>query len=175
MSQLWINLDVEADGKIPPRNSMVNFGAVVVEPGHARSFYGETAPISDVWSPYALAVSGKTREQHLAMPKPEITMPAFVAWVRSLTNERPIFVSDNPAFDWQWMNWYLETFAGENPFGHSARRIGDLYAGMQMDVTKSNAWKKLRRTKHSHHPVDDARGNVEALLAMKALGLRFPD
>jgi hypothetical protein len=34
--------------------------------------------------------------------------------------------------------------------------------------------KHLRRTRHTHHPVDDARGNAEALLHMKeALGLKI--
>jgi len=32
-------------------------------------------------------------------------------------------------------------------------------------------FKHLRKTKHTHHPVDDARGNAEALLAMKNMGL----
>jgi hypothetical protein len=27
----------------------------------------------------------------------------------------------------------------------------------------TNAWKKRRVTNHTHNPVDDARGNVEAL------------
>lgn len=28
-------------------------------------------------------------------------------------------------------------------------------------------FKHLRKTKHTHHPVDDARGNAETLLQMK--------
>jgi hypothetical protein len=35
-------------------------------------------------------------------------------------------------------------------------------------------WKHLRKTPHDHHPVNDARGNAEALLAMIAMGLRLP-
>ena len=35
-------------------------------------------------------------------------------------------------------------------------------------------FKGLRRTPHTHHPVDDAMGNAEALLAMKeTLGLKI--
>ena len=34
-------------------------------------------------------------------------------------------------------------------------------------------FKTLRKTKHTHHPVDDARGNAEALLAMQEMGLRI--
>ena len=34
-------------------------------------------------------------------------------------------------------------------------------------------FKHLRRTKHTHHPVDDAKGNAEALLAMRETGLKI--
>jgi hypothetical protein len=34
-------------------------------------------------------------------------------------------------------------------------------------------FKHLRRTMHTHHPVDDARGNAEAMLAMRQMGLKI--
>jgi hypothetical protein len=38
----------------------------------------------------------------------------------------------------------------------------------------SKNFKHLRKTAHTHHPVDDAKGNAEALLAMKnELGLKI--
>ena len=57
-------------------------------------------------------------------------------------------------------------FAGANPFGHSGRRIGDFYAGLVGDFQKTQNWKRLRRTKHDHHPVHDALGNAEALVRL---------
>lgn len=42
---------------------------------------------------------------------------------------------------------------------------------MQKDMQVN--FKHLRKTKHTHHPVDDARGNAEALLQMKKLGLNI--
>lgn len=75
---------------------------------------------------------------------------------------RPIFISDNPAFDWQWINDGFWRTLGKNPFGHSARRIGDFYAGLVGDITDASSWKKLRRTPHDHNPVHDALGNMEA-------------
>jgi hypothetical protein len=35
-------------------------------------------------------------------------------------------------------------------------------------------WKQLRRTRHTHNPVDDALGNVEALITMADMGLTIP-
>ena len=34
-------------------------------------------------------------------------------------------------------------------------------------------WKHLRVTKHTHNPVDDAKGNAEVLLKLKEMGLKI--
>lgn len=90
------------------------------------------------------------------------TFTKFKDWLIQFSG-RPIFVSDNPAYDWQWINFYFWRYFNTNPFGHSARRIGDFYSGLVGNFyCKSSDWKKLRRTKHDHNPVNDAMGNVEA-------------
>lgn len=171
----YIVVDVEADGPIPHAYSMVCFGAVVVEPSLTKTFYGRVKPISEKWIPEALEVSGFTRSEHESFEDPAPVMEAFSEWLKIQSNGRPVFISDNPAFDWQWINWYFHTYLGKNPFGFSARRIGDLYCGMKMDTGLNNEWKKLfRKTKHDHNPVNDAIGNAEALLAMKKMGLKMP-
>ena len=91
----------------------------------------------------------------------------FALWL-SQFDGRPIFISDNPAWDWQWINYHFHHLLGSNPFGHSARRIGDFYAGLVGDIYKSNDWKHLRITKHDHNPVHDAMGNVKAMKRMLA-------
>lgn len=170
----WIVLDVESDGPCPGLYSMVSFGAVVVSQDLAKEFYGRTAPISDQWVAEALAISNISREDHLKFPKPEETMPRFNEWLHKVASDKLTFVSDNPAFDWQFMNYYFHKYCGNNPFGFSARRIGDLYCGLVRDAGKNAEWKKrFRKTKHTHNPVDDARGNAEALLEMKRMGLKI--
>lgn len=156
-----IVVDVEADGPCPGQYSMVCFGAVVVEESLARTFYGQTAPISNEWNPEALAISGISREEHEKFSSPSRTMEKFKDWVNDASS-RPIFISDNLAFDWQFINYYFHRFTDSNPFGWSGRRIGDLYCGLEKDAR--TRWKHLRKTKHTHHPVDDAKGNAEALL-----------
>jgi hypothetical protein len=165
-------VDVEADGPIPGKYSMVSLGAVVVEPGLGRTFLGRVRPISETWLPEALAVSGVTRTEHLGFDDPAGVMERFERWVLENGRGRPVFFSDNLAFDWQFVNWYFHAFLGRNPFGWSGRRIGDLYCGMVKDGYAT--WKHLRKTPHDHHPVNDARGNAEALLAMIEMGLRLP-
>lgn len=162
-------VDIEADGPAPGIYSMVCFGAIRVQRDleNTPTFYGKTAPITGKWDSEALAVSGINREQHLGFPKPQIEMKRFYEWIeKNNENGRPVFVSDNPAWDYQWINYYFTACGYHNPFGHSGRRIGDFYAGLEKDWGVQSRWKKFRRTKHTHNPVDDARGNAEALITI---------
>lgn len=169
-----IVVDVEADGAIPHKYSMVCFGAVVVEPSLSKTFYGKTKPTSDEWNADALAVSGFSREEHLTFDEPSEVMQKFAEWIGENTNGQAVFISDNPAFDWQWINFYFHYYLGRNPFGFSARRIGDLYCGLEKDFFAGSQWKRFRKTAHTHDPVDDALGNAEALLKIREMGLKFP-
>ena len=133
----------------------------------------KTRSVSERFVPEALAVSGFTREQHLGFDDPKTVMESFAAWLEQNAKGRPVFVSDNVAFDWQFINYYFHKYLGKNPFGFSGRRIGDLYAGLVKDASKATDWKKYRVTKHTHNPVDDARGNAEALKKFRELGLKI--
>ncbi|MCG8546504.1 MAG: exonuclease [Alphaproteobacteria bacterium] len=167
----YIMVDVEADGPIPGDYSMVCFGAIVVEPPLNRTFYGRLKPISQQWIPEALAVSGFSREMTLGFDEPESVMAAFASWISDNSSGRPIFISDNNGFDWQFIHWYFHHFTGNNPFGYSSTNLGSLYKGLVKDTFRN--FKHLRKTRHRHHPVDDARGNAEALLAMRNDGLKI--
>lgn len=169
----WIIVDVESDGPCPGLFNMVSVGAVVLDRKLDKTFYGRFSPLTAHYQIEALDVNKITRAEHLTYPHPEKTIKEFYNWVVEVCGNEasPIFVSDNIAFDWQWVNYYFHMIVGDNPFGFSGRRIGDLFGGMKMDV--KTGWKHLRKTVHSHHPVDDARGNAEALLAMIDMGLKI--
>ena len=166
-------VDVESDGPCPGLYSMISFGAVKVQEDlkNTPTFYGELCPISTNWIPQALAVSEFTREQTLKFNYPGIVMKSFANWIKENSVGRPIFISDNNGFDWQFINYYFHRYIGENPFGFSSRRLADLYCGMQKDTYAK--WKHLRDTKHTHNPVDDAMGNAEVLVKMKKMGLKI--
>lgn len=166
-------VDVEADGPVPGDYSMVCFGAVLFDERLDTTFYGKTRPISDRYLPDSLVVSGFSRKDHLAFGDPKQVMEAFASWIEGNSKGRAVFVSDNLAFDWQFINYYFHHFLGRNPFGFSGRRIGDLYAGLMKDAGKATEWKKYRSTPHTHNPVDDARGNAEALRKFREFGLKI--
>ena len=167
---MYVMVDIEADGPIPGDFSMISVGAVVVEPGLGRTFSAQLAPISDRWVPEALAVSGHTREATLRFADPKAEMQRFADWVRAL-KKQPIFVSDNNGFDWMFVCWYFHHFLGACPFGFSSQNLGSLYKGLVKDVKQT--FKHLRKTAHTHDPVDDARGNAEAMLQLADLGLKI--
>jgi hypothetical protein len=165
-------VDIESDGPIPGDFSMISFGAVVVDEQLDKTFYGQLRPISEQFIPEALAVSGHSRAETLAFAEPQKVMADFAGWIKAVCPDRPIFISDNNGFDWMFVCWYFHHFLGTNPFGFSSQNLGSLYKGLVQDTFKN--FKHLRKTTHTHHPVDDAKGNAEALLTMKReLGLKI--
>jgi DNA polymerase III alpha subunit (gram-positive type) len=168
----YVMVDIEADGPIPGDYSMICLGAILVEPSLSRTFYGRLRPISEKWNADALEVSGFSRDETLAFDDPKTVMTAFARWLAEHGGKRTVFISDNNGFDWQFVNWYFHHFLGKNPFGFSSQNLGSLYKGLVKDTFQN--FKHLRKTHHTHDPVDDARGNAEALLHMKDhLGLKI--
>lgn len=125
--------------------------------------HGSAAELNDDEAFEVGAVDFDTRVVFHGRGGKKETFEAFDAWLAKFSQPL-VFVSDNPAYDWQFVNHYFHKFLGKNPFGHSARRIGDFYAGVMLNWRASGRdWKTLRKTAHDHNPVHDAQGNAEAL------------
>ncbi len=151
---------------------MLSFGAVPVSDPTLQFYSGIIKPISERFQPEALAVNKIDRVEALVIGfDPKEVMLDFENWLKKFPG-RPVLVSDNNGFDSMFISWYFNHFIERNPFGHSSRNLGDLYKGLVKNVRKN--FKHLRQTRHTHHPVDDARGNVEALNHMTSnMGLRL--
>lgn len=151
-----IVVDVEAAGTTPVTGTMTEFGAVEFKT--RKFFHGQTHLTTPHPDNAAIPVIS-----YQVRSLPEV-MFEFRDWIASVTwDKRPIFVSDNPAYDWMWIACAFDACGIQNPFGHSARRIGDFYAGLTRNFYTKQEWKKYRNTPHDHNPVNDAMGNVEAL------------
>lgn len=158
-------VDIEADGPTPGLYSMISVGAVVIEQGLNRTFYQEIRPISKNFKPEALAVGGFTREETLKFEPVESSILKFANWVVSNSKKsRPVFIGDNVAFDFSFVNYYLHKYYKSNPFGHSARNVKDLYKGLEGNIRVDPA--KLRKTPHTHNALDDAMGIAEIFLQL---------
>jgi hypothetical protein len=166
-------IDIESDGPIPGDFSMISFGAVLMNENLDKTFYGQLKPISDNYIEEALQVSGFTRDETMKFEDPKTVMLNFEEWIKNNSKGRPFFISDNNGFDWMFVCWYFHHFIKRNPFGHSSQNLGSLYKGLVSDTFQN--FKHLRKTKHTHNPVDDAKGNAEALITMKKeMGLKIP-
>jgi DNA polymerase III epsilon subunit-like protein len=176
---VYISVDVEADGPVPGPYSMLSVGAAVagwfdgtsfVAADPARQvFYRELRPVGTEVDPEALAVSGLDRDRLLREgADPAEAMAEFVAWVREVADaHRPVVVAYPAVFDWMFLYWYLVRFTGASPFGHSGcLDVKTMYA-VKARVPFGQAVKgampaRLRPTRqHTHHALDDAVEQAE--------------
>ncbi len=176
--------DNENDGPSPRRHSLVWFGVVLVDETLSTYFEGKMCPVSNEYVPEALAVTGLTREETLSFPSPLLVMPQFVDWVSAHTKQgtRPMYWSDNNGFDMGSLSAYLHEYTSGDPFGHTSRTLNDRYRGLMagrkaagiIDPPKiCSSFKHLITIPHDHNPVNDARGNAQALLGMRQYGLEL--
>lgn len=165
----WIFVDVEAFGSAPINGKMTEFGAVHEK--SLKTFHGV------IWE-------STPDPENPAKPLPTIqsvrgltgVMLEFADWLKEVGgNERPVFVSDNVAYDWMWIACGFDEAGIDNPFGHSGRRISDFWAGLQHNFGDTQSWKRFRKTKHDHNPVNDAMGNVEAFQEIKKIAKELRD
>lgn len=160
--EVFISVDIEASGPVPGSYSMLALGACVVG-NEAEHFYAELRPISEASVPGAMAVLGKTIEEFQQVGRePAEAMLEFGAWVRRVVDGgKAVFVAFNAAFDWSFVNWYFETYQGDNPFGIGGLDIKSFYMGMSgcsWDETRSSRLPAKYRSEgpHEHNALSDA-------------------
>lgn len=176
-------VDVESTGPGPARSVMTEFGVVDYETrswfhGHLWDFeptpgnealpiatqenYGFTATVPEDYTHAGFTGERVNFGSEKIQPLWWV-MKTLTSWIDIFEPGRVTFVSDNPGWDFMWMAYAFDSVGMDNRFGHSSRRIGDFAAGQAGDWKKQSGWKSLRKTRHTHNPVDDAMGNAEAL------------
>ena len=156
----YVFVDVEAVGTSPVNGEMTEFGCVDLKTHD--TFHGvliEAKP--DPNNPAVPFI-----EPHSKRYDPSIVANQLLEWLDKLVSDRNVLMSDNPAYDFMWMAGFFDKNYLDNPFGHSGRRISDIYAGLSGNWKNTQGWKKWRVTPHDHNPVNDAMGNVEAFETM---------
>lgn len=174
-ADLYISGDVEADGPIPGRYSMLSFGLCVAGRFDGRelqphdpegdTFYAELQPISEEWESEALKVARLDREQLARTGRsPGQAMTEASSWVQKVAgDDRPVFVGFPAVFDWLFLYWYFVAFAdGGSPFEFSA--VLDMKTMFQQKarvVTSATGLSDLPAPlrssyPHTHNALDDA-------------------
>jgi len=172
MSEIYISVDIEADGPIPGPYSMLSLGAAIVN--HADDvFYMELKPISDDFVQGAMDVNGLDREKLIKDGlSPEVGMQKFADWVVTMEkkhNGRAVFLAAPAVWDGMYVHWYFMRFINYNPFGRTGSGIDLRTYWMGMNhvawgKTGKRAIKKALNFSpgpHTHRADDDAKEQAE--------------
>jgi ribonuclease T len=177
--EIYISVDVEAAGPVPPAFSMLSLGAVVVD-DPKKTFYVELKPVNDKFVPDAMKVVGRTLQDFAKSGRdPKDAMTAFRDWLINVAKAaKPVFVGFNATFDWAFVNFYFHQYLGENPFGFGGIDIKSFYMGMTgcgwEDTRSSRIRTELKGpSRHTHNALDDAIEQAEMFQRMmrKATGI----
>jgi len=176
---IYVSIDVEADGPIPGRNSMLAFGAAAfdLQADDPRKpvatfeanldFLPEAAPDSGTMEWWA-----GQHDAWLACRKhprpPEEAMPEFVDWIRKLPG-RPVIVGYPVTYDFMFLYWYTMAFGVEqgqrSPFGYQGldiktlawTKLPDLHYRQISKRRMPKSWFE-GSPKHTHEALTDAIG-----------------
>lgn len=184
-SQIFVIVDIEADGPAVGLNSMLSLGAVATtEKEEVSRFYRklETLPdaspdpdVTEWWKQHPEAWLEATTDPE----SPKHVMTKFHDWVIGLGREA-IFVSNPISLDYTFVSWYLFRFAPANPFKNEKNSIRALDIksfvagkfGFAFDKAKRVHWpKELTKDmpKHTHNALDDAAGYAMVLRRLVAM------
>lgn len=177
---VYFSVDVETDGPIPGRYSMLSFalvyagafdGKTFYEPlEFTHNYYAELRPIYPEFEVEALQVNGLDRNKLIECGQdPIAAMTSAGVWVENIVGKaEPVFVAYPLSFDWTWMYWYFVQFAaGGSPFGFS--KCFDIKTAMAMTlgrtirtIGKERIPSVLQsKSPHTHNALDDAISQAE--------------
>lgn len=173
-TELYVSVDVEADGPIPGPFSMLSMGMSVV--GHPEwTWYAELRPISDQFDPQALEVCGLDRERlkREGLP-PEQALRNAAAWLKTVEGSfatktghphRCVFLAAPAVWDGMFVHWYFIRFLGHNPFGVTGSGIDlrSYWMGVENSTWYTSSKRHIAkrvgmdRIPHTHRADDDAK------------------
>lgn len=169
MAEIYLSTDVEADGPIPGRHSMLSFGSAAYWPDKTlvATFSANLTTLPGA------AGDPNTMEWWQSQPEawaacrsnprdPAVVLPEYVAWLKALPG-KPVFVGYPAAYDFMFVYWYLIRFAGESPFSFSALDVKTyamalLGSEYHESVKRNMPAEWFEEQPHTHVALDDAIG-----------------
>jgi len=167
MAEIYVSTDVETDGPVAGRHSMLSIGsaAYTADKQLLGTFSAnlETLPgaVPDPKTAAWWATQPDARAACRRDPEPpSAAMSRYLAWIKSLPG-KPVFVAYPTAFDFPFVYWYLMEFTGENPFGYSAIDIKTYAMAMLKRDYRASGKQAMPKSwfdpsPHTHVALDDA-------------------
>lgn len=175
--EIYVSVDIEADGPIPGPHSMLSIGAVAFDDtGSAIADYSanlQTLPEATAdpqttqwWQRFPDAWAACRVDPR---PPAEV-MTEFSGWVEALPGT-PIFVAWPATWDFMWVYWYLVRFTGRRPFSEHGIDMRSYAMGMRRKDFRHSGKTYLpqrwfSRQAHNHVALDDAREQGDLFVAM---------
>ena len=175
--EIYVSVDMEADGPIPGPHSMLSLGAVAYDADGAElatfSANLETLPnatahprMAEWWEKFPEAWAACREDPR---PPGEV-MQEFVDWLEALPG-LPIFVAWPATWDFMWIYWYLIHFTDRRPFSEHGIDMRSYAMGMRRRSFRecAKSWLPQRwfsPQAHTHVALDDAREQGELFMNM---------
>ena len=177
--EIYVSIDVEADGPIPGRNNMLSFAAAAFDlrvPDPRVPLTTFTANLDTLPeacpSPATMAWWAKQPEAWAACRAgtrpPEEVMPEFLAWCRNLPGA-PVIIGYPVTYDFMFVYYYTMAFGGladgeQCPFGFQGLDLKTLAMVKLKLPFRQTAKKNMPKAwfdgapLHTHVALDDAIG-----------------
>lgn len=167
MLEIYVSTDIETDGPIVGRNSMLSLGsaAFTEDKQLIASFSANLETLPGAAPDPKTAAWWATQPEawaacRLNPERPQQAIQRYVDWLRALPG-KPVFVAYPSAFDFPFVYWYLTEFAGDNPFGYSVIDIKTYAMALLRKPYRASgkssmpdAW--FDPAPHTHVALDDA-------------------
>lgn len=181
LSEVYFSTDIEADGPIPGKYSMLSFASV--------AFASENGRIIDTFSrnlellpeatqhPDTMEFWRKNQAAYKAtrfdVRDPKEAMTEYVHWIESIPG-KPVFVAYPAGFDFMFVYWYLINFVDKSPFSFSALDM-KTFAMAKLNIPFRSATKKNFPSKwfdvgdkHDHIALNDAIEQGRIFMKMRS-------
>lgn len=178
MVEIFVSTDVETDGPIPGRNSLLSFGSAAFRPDGTMigTFTANLATLPEaVADPDTMGWWARNPEAWQACrsdPRdPGAAMSDYRVWLEALPG-KPVFVGYPAAFDFMFVYWYLVRFTGGSPFSHSALDLKSFAMAVLGGDFRGTTKRTMPRdwfgpARHTHVALDDAIEQGHLWFAMR--------
>ena len=190
LPELFISIDVEADGPVPGLSSMLSLGAaaITLDKRVLGVFSANLCELpqatphpdtEDFWrdNPEAYA------QARLQPNEPALAMMRFATWLTDIGAGygNPVALCYPAAYDFKWVDYYTQRFNGHNPFGYNGALDGKSFAAGMLGLSLAEisrgafppAWFDPGLP-HTHVAVDDALEQGGLLVNMVRHSRRLP-
>lgn len=166
-SEIYVSVDIEADGPIPGPHSMLSLGSAAYTADKTLlctysanlDFLPNAsadARTMNWWAQFPEAWEACRRDTR----PPQEVMHEYAAWLEALPG-KPIFIGWPAAWDFMWVYWYLIRFTGKRPFSESVLDIRSYAMGMRKTPFLKTGKHYLPKRwfdplPHTHVALDDA-------------------